>query len=328
MENIVEVKKLKKVYRINCRPKGLPGHIANLFVPKYRYKRAVDGIDISIKPGEAVGFIGANGAGKSTTIKMLCGILAQTEGSITSLGYNPHKERKHYVANIGAVFGQKSQLAWDLPVIDSFDLLQKIYRIPKDEYKKKLDQFTDLLQMEEFIEQPVRQLSLGQKMRAEIAASLLHSPKLVFLDEPTIGLDVVAKERIREFVRHINRDLGVTIIFTTHDMQDIEKTCDRLIIIDEGKKIYDGSVDGIKKEFGGERRLIVQFKKDESISGLDNITIIDKKNHIKEFHFESSRVEIKDLIQDLLSRYDVVDLNISEPEIEDIVREIYERSMQ
>ncbi len=239
---IIKLSEVRKSFKISKRANGLPGHIANLFVPKFDMKKAVDDISFEIYKGEAVGFIGANGAGKSTTIKMMSGILYPDSGEIQIAGFIPYKQRKSYVSNIGAVFGQKSQLTWDLPVIDSYELLKNIYRIPEDAYRKNLKMFTDLLDLSSFIEQPVRQLSLGQRMRADIAASLLHSPGIVFFDEPTIGLDVVAKERIREFVRYINKEQKVTIIFTTHDMQDIEKTCGRIIIIDTGKKIFDGSV--------------------------------------------------------------------------------------
>ena len=234
-DTIIRAKGIKKTFKVNKRSKGLPSAIANLFVPKYTEKRAVDGIDFEIKKGEAVGFIGANGAGKSTTIKMLSGILYPDSGEIEALGYIPYKNRKKYVSNIGVVFGQKSQLSWDLPVIDSFELLKHIYKIPENLYKENLKKFTEMLDMESFIEQPVRQLSLGQRMRADIVAALLHSPELVFFDEPTIGLDVVAKERIREFIRYINKEQKVTMIFTTHDMKDIEETCGRMLLIDKGK---------------------------------------------------------------------------------------------
>ena len=330
METVIEGKNLKKIFKISKREKGLLGHLANLFSPKYIVKNAVDDISFNIKKGDAVGFIGANGAGKSTTIKMLSGILAPTEGSVTALGLNPHKSRVEYVAKIGAVFGQKSQLSWDLPIIDSFNLLQKIYRIPEHKYQKNLAMFSDILDMQSFIEQPVRQLSLGQRMRADIAAALLHSPELVFFDEPTIGLDVVAKERIREFIRYMNKELGVTIIFTTHDMQDIEKTCERLIIIDEGKKIYDGTVTGIKSHFGSERKLLVKFEQDYEITeliGNSDIKILSKEDHSKEFHFKNKDIEIKVLIQHLFENYKVSDLTISEPDIEEVVREIYDQGI-
>ncbi|TEW49268.1 ABC transporter ATP-binding protein [Psychromonas algicola] len=330
METVIEGKRLKKTFKISKREKGLFGHLANLFLPKYIHKKAVDDISFTIKKGDAVGFIGANGAGKSTTIKMLSGILSPTEGSVTALGLSPDKDRIEYVAKIGAIFGQKSQLSWDLPIIDSFDLLQKIYRIPDQKYQENLAMFTKILDMKSFIEQPVRQLSLGQRMRADIAAALLHSPELVFFDEPTIGLDVVAKEKIREFIRYMNKELGVTIIFTTHDMQDIEKTCERLIIIDQGKKIYDGTVAGIKTHFGSERKLVVKFEQDYDISEVaktPSIKIISKKDRSKEFLFKNEDIEVKSLIQYLFENYQVSDLTISEPDIEEIVRDIYDKGI-
>ena len=206
-------------------------------------------VSFSIEKGEMVGFIGPNGAGKSTTIKMLSGILCPDKGSIVVNGYVPYRQRKAYVAGIGVVFGQKSQLQWDLPVIDSFELLKAIYRIPEEKYRKNLDRFLEMLDMGSFVNQPVRQLSLGQRMRADIVAALLHSPQIVFFDEPTIGVDVLGKETIREFIRELNAQDEVTMLFTTHDMQDIEKTCKRLIIIDKGAKMYDGTLQEIREKY-------------------------------------------------------------------------------
>ena len=235
-QNIISVKHISKEYRINKRSKGLFGHLVNLFYPKYEMKRAVDDISFDISEGEIVGFIGANGAGKSTTIKMLTGILYPTSGEIQVANMNPYKERKKYVRDIGVVFGQKSQLSWDLPIIDSYELLKKIYNIPDEVYESNLKLYVDLLDMSGFINQPVRQLSLGQRMRADIVAALLHSPRIIFFDEPTIGLDVLAKEKIRNFIKYLKDECNITMIFTTHDMSDIEKTCDRIIIIDDGHK--------------------------------------------------------------------------------------------
>ncbi|TCS37590.1 ABC transporter ATP-binding protein [Reinekea marinisedimentorum] len=327
MDTVIECSALKKEFKINKRPKGFLGHMANLIVPKFEYKQAVSDISFRINRGDAVGFIGANGAGKSTTIKMLTGILAPTEGSITALGVHPQKDRKQYVAKIGAVFGQKSQLSWDLPVLDSFYLLQKIYQIPDQQFNQTLEQFTDILDMSGFIEQPVRQLSLGQRMRADIAASLLHKPELVFFDEPTIGLDVVAKEKIREFVRYLNREMQVTVIFTTHDMQDIEQVCQRLIIIDKGRKLYDGTVEGIKSTFGNEKKLIVQFESPACVYSIPGVSQKLKPNHVIEFSFSSDQVAVKDLVQALLAEHAVLDISITEQGIEQIIREIYEKGI-
>lgn len=325
---VIKVENLKKVFKISKRPKGLPGFIANIFTPKYVEKLAVNGINFDIKKGEAVGFIGANGAGKSTTIKMISGILYPTEGNIEVMGFNPQKQRRQYVSHIGVVFGQKSQLSWDLPVIDSFELLKHIYKIPEETYQENLRMFVDLLDMSSFIEQPVRQLSLGQRMRADIAAALLHSPELVFFDEPTIGLDVLAKERIREFVRYMNKEKNVTMIFTTHDMKDIEATCDRMILIDEGQIIYDGTVDGILSKYGKQRKLVVEFADDVSIRNIENVTIIDEGERKKSFMFDCDKIQIKDLMSELLNNYNINDFTVKEMEIETVVRHIYDGEIQ
>lgn len=326
-EVIINVKDLKKTFKVSKRAKGLPGRVANLFVPKFEYIKAVDGINFEIKKGEAVGFIGSNGAGKSTTIKMMSGVIYPDGGEMEIAGFSPNKDRKNYVSNIGAVFGQKSQLSWDLPVIDSFELLKRIYSIPDHMYKENINKFTELLDMATFIEQPVRQLSLGQRMRADIAASLLHSPKIVFLDEPTIGLDVVAKERIREFIRFINKEQGVTIIFTTHDMQDIEQTCERLILIDKGHKLYDDSVKGLIEKYSYEKKITVQFSKCYDISPIHGVTIEDAGNNTKQFLYNPAITPTR-VIMDVLSNYEIIDITIDNMDIESIVRKIYEGEIQ
>lgn len=326
MENLIEVKNVSKTFKVNKRANGIPGMVANLLVPKFEQKQAVKDISFSIKEGEMVGFVGPNGAGKSTTIKMLSGILYPDSGEIKVNGYVPYKQRKDYVGNIGVVFGQKSQLQWDLPVIDSFELLKAIYRVPEKVYQRNLERFTDMLNMGGFINQPVRQLSLGQRMRADIAAALLHSPRIVFFDEPTIGVDVVGKEKIREFIRELNRKDKVTMLFTTHDMQDIEKTCNRLIIIDKGSKVYDGTLFGIREKYGTTRQLDVEFKDNCEIEPIKNVEIkqIDELDgRKKRFIFENKDVQINELMNELLAKYNVRDLNISEPEIESIIRKIY-----
>ena len=326
MENLIEVKNVSKTFKVNKRASGVPGMVANLFVPKFEKKQAVKDISFSIKEGEMVGFIGPNGAGKSTTIKMLSGILYPEKGEIKVNGFVPYKQRKDYVGSIGVVFGQKSQLQWDLPVIDSFELLKAIYRVPDEIYKKNLSRFTDMLDMGGFINQPVRQLSLGQRMRADIVAALLHSPKIVFFDEPTIGVDVVGKEKIREFIRELNAEDNVTMLFTTHDMQDIEKTCNRLIIIDKGTKVYDGTLSGIREKYGTTRQLDVEFHDNCEIAPIENVEIkqLDELDgRKKRFIFENTKVQINELMNELLAKYNVRDLNISEPEIESIIRKIY-----
>ncbi|MGN0674886.1 MAG: ATP-binding cassette domain-containing protein [Oscillospiraceae bacterium] len=325
--SFIEVKDVSKTFKISKRRSGVPGMLANLFVPKYEKKEAVKNISFNIEQGEMVGFIGPNGAGKSTTIKMLSGILYPDSGEINMGGYIPYKQRKNYVGRIGVVFGQKSQLQWDLPVIDSFELLKAIYSVPDGVYKKNLNRFTEMLDMSSFIDQPVRQLSLGQKMRADIVAALIHSPEIVFFDEPTIGVDVVGKETIRSFIRELNEQDNVTMIFTTHDMQDIEKTCKRLIIIDEGAKVYDGTLSGIREKYGTSRQLDVEFGSKEDIAPIDNVEIVELENNKKRFVFESRDVHINELMNHLLSNYNVRDINISEPEIESIIRRIYNKEV-
>lgn len=323
--SFIEVNNISKAYKISKRKSGIPGMIANLIVPKYEKKEAVSNISFSIEKGEMVGFVGPNGAGKSTTIKMLSGILYPDSGEIKVNGYVPYKQRKQYVGKIGVVFGQKSQLQWDLPVKDSFELLKAIYNIPKDVYAKNYDRFIQMLDMSGFINQPVRQLSLGQRMRADIAAALLHSPEIVFFDEPTIGVDVVGKEAIRNFIKELNREDEVTMIFTTHDMQDIEKICNRLVIINDGSLIYDGELNGIRQLHGAEKQIDVYFVEDEPVAPIENVIYVDIDKRHRQFIFDSNKVSINDLMSHLLNTYNVKDINISEPDIESIIRKIYNR---
>lgn len=324
--SFIEVNHVSKSFKINKRGAGLAGMLANFVAPKYEKKQAVNDVSFSIGQGEMVGFIGPNGAGKSTTIKMLSGILYPDSGEISVGGLVPYKQRKEYVKKIGVVFGQKSQLQWDLPVIDSFELLKAIYSVPQEKYKKNLDRFTDMLDMGSFINQPVRQLSLGQRMRADIVAALLHSPQIVFFDEPTIGVDVVGKETIRNFIRELNVQDKVSMIFTTHDMQDIEKTCNRLIIIDKGNKVYDGELLGIREKYGTTRMLDVEFSTNCEIAPIKDVEIIqldELDGRKKRFVFENRNVKINELMNFLLNTYSVKDLNVAEPEIESLIRKIY-----
>ena len=305
---MIEVEGLKKYYKIAKRDKGLMQTMRGLFKRKYEIRKAVDDISFQIKKGEIVGFIGPNGAGKSTTIKMLSGILYPDEGKLGVSGFVPYKQRKQYVKNIGVVFGQKTQLNWDLPLIESFELMKFIYKIPQKKYEENLHKFVKLLDMEDFINQPVRQLSLGQRMRGDIVAALLHSPEVVFFDEPTIGLDVVAKEKIRDFIKYMNKTEQTTIIFTTHDMQDIEKVCDRLIIIDSGKKVYDGSIDEIKTKYAYSKAVEMLLE-----DGTKQIQTFDVR-----------KVPMNEVMEKLFAQYHIKDIAICEPEIDAIIRDIYE----
>lgn len=327
-DNIISVSNVKKIYKINRRTNGFWSNIANVFIPQYDIKKAIDDISFEIKEGEMVAFIGANGAGKSTMIKMLSGILYPDSGNIIINGLNPYSDRKKYVSNIGVVFGQKSQLAWDLPVIESYELIKHIYRISENKYMDNLEKYIDLLDMKSFVEQPVRQLSLGQRMRADIAASLLHSPQIIFFDEPTIGLDVLAKEKIRNFLVKLNMERNITMIFTTHDMQDIEKICNRIIMIDKGKKIYDGTIVELLAQYGNRRKLIITFNGKIPLDlKIDNVVIdIDeaKKNTLI-FEFDSNTVNIKDIFEVITRDYSISDISVTDMNIEMVVRNFYER---
>ena len=308
MENMIEVNNVKRYYKVAKRKEGIENSLKHLLRREYVVKKAVDDISFSIKKGEIVGFIGPNGAGKSTTIKMLSGILYPDDGNVIIDGFVPYKQRKQYVKNIGVVFGQKSQLNWDLPLIESFELMRYIYKIPKDLYEENLQLFTRLLDMEDFINQPVRQLSLGQRMRGDIVAALLHSPKIVFFDEPTIGLDVVAKEKIRNFIKYMNETRQTTIIFTTHDMQDIEKVCQRLIIIDSGKKVYDGSIQEIKDKY----------------ASIKNIELLMEDGSKEVRTFDTSEQPMNQIMSTIFADSQVKDISICEPDIDEIIRDIYE----
>ena len=321
--SFIEVQNISKDFKVNKRSAGIPGMIANMFVPKYEIKHAVKDLSFTIEKGEMVGFIGPNGAGKSSTIKMLSGILCPDSGSISVNDFIPYKQRKSYVGKIGVVFGQKSQLQWDLPVIDSFELLRAIYRIPEEKYKTNLDRFTEMLNMKGFLNQPVRQLSLGQRMRSDIVASLLHSPEIVFFDEPTIGVDIIGKETIRNFIRELNEQDKVTMIFTTHDMQDIEQTCKRIIIIDKGSLMFDGSLQDIRGKYGTTRRLIAEFNEEVTVEPISKVAIENLGDRKMSFTFDNNVVDVNKLMHEILGKYSVRDITVAEPEIESIIQKMY-----
>lgn len=325
-DTIIDVQSIGKTYKVAKRRTGFKGAVLNIVHPEYERKKAVDNISFRIREGEMVGFIGPNGAGKSTTVKMLSGILYPDSGSIHIAGYIPYKQRKEYVANIGVVFGQKSQLSWDLSPMDSYEVLKHIYKIPEKRYRDNIERFTELLDMKNFIDQPVRQLSLGQRMRADIAAALLHSPKIVFFDEPTIGIDVVGKEKIRSFIKELNKTDNVTMIFTTHDMQDIEKTCERLIIIDDGRKLYDGSLENIKSSYVSSRIMEVEFEELPERINISDVKVCDVENNRmkKLITFDTGSVSVNVLMSELLDNYNIKDISVKEPEIDAIIRDIYE----
>jgi ABC-2 type transport system ATP-binding protein len=328
---IIRVSELGKVFRVLKRKPGFLGGIQNLFSNDYEDLRAVADISFEIAPGELVGYIGPNGAGKSTTIKMLTGILYPSSGEVLVAGSIPHRERIRNSKQIGVIFGQRSQLLWDIPPRDSFDLMRRMYAVPAERYQANLKQFTELLDLGALLDRPVRQLSLGQRMRCELVASLLHDPKVVYLDEPTIGLDVVAKERIREFILHLHQQRGVTIMLTTHDIADIEKLCKRVLIIDKGRLIYDGSLGAIKQQYGRQRRIIFTTMDGASPSGLeeelatlgDSIQVAPGDEGKVIVSFDPHHTAVSQLTRTIVNHHIVTDLAVEEADLEGIIRQIY-----
>ncbi|HEY8644250.1 MAG TPA: ATP-binding cassette domain-containing protein [Gaiellaceae bacterium] len=302
-------------------------HLSKEFVVRRgRFRRervvvnAVNDISFRVERGELLGYLGPNGAGKSTTIKMLTGILVPSGGRVSVAGLDPSKRRIELAKRIGAMFGQRVQLWWDLPLIDSFELLRHIYRVPADRYQASLDRFRDVLDLDPFLHTPVRQLSLGQRIRGELTASMLHEPELLFLDEPTIGLDVVAKQRVRDFLVEINRERGVTVLLTTHDLGDIERLCKRLLVIDQGSLIWDGGIDELKERYGAERTLIVDLEEPAPPLEIEGARVEKVDGPRQWLRF---RGPAADLTARVAATSRLVDLQITEPDIEEIVRRIY-----
>ena len=321
---IITVEHLSKHFKVYKRRTGFWGNLSSTVSRQHDIIKAVDDVNFTLERGELVGYIGANGAGKSTTIKMLTGILVPTSGHIDVMGLTPYRHRKENTRRIGVVFGQRTQLWWDLPVIDSFELLKHIYEIPQNLYKQNLEFFSELLRLQPFLSTPVRRLSLGQRMRCDLTAALLHNPEILYLDEPTIGLDVVAKEQVRQFLRQVNAERQVTVILTTHDLNDVEKVCQRLVIIDSGKIIYDGGIDALKKRYGKTRMLIVDLAQVYSDIQLDDVDLTRRDGNRIWLAFDRDTISASEVIAQLTARYEIQDLTISEPEIEEIVRRIYE----
>jgi len=324
---MITVQHLSKHFKVHKHHRGSFGAIRNLLSREYQIVKAVDDLTFEIQPGELVGYIGPNGAGKSTTIKMLTGLLVPTGGEIQVNGLIPWKERQDYVSRVGAVFGQRTTLWWDLPVIESLDLLQYIYQVPSDQFTHNLNEFRQILELDNFLNTPVRSLSLGQRMRADICAALLHNPDILFLDEPTIGLDVVAKERIRQFIQHIHRDRGTTVILTTHDLSDVEKLCERVMIIDHGKLLYDGQLANLKDRFGGHRQLVVDFTELRENMEIEGATISEREGSRITYQFPRTAITASELIGRISAQYRIRDLEVREPDIEATIRRIYEERL-
>ena len=321
---IIKAENLYKTFKIHKRKKGVIGSIQTLFTKEYTVVNAIDGVSFSINQGEIIGYVGPNGAGKSTTIKILTGILHPTSGIIEVCGLLPTKDRKQNLMHIGSVFGQRTQLWWDLPLIETFELLRYIYKVPEKTYKDNIALFAELLDIETFINTPVRLLSLGQRMRGDIAASLLHNPDILYLDEPTIGLDVLVKEKIRQFIKKINIERKTTVILTTHDLSDIEVLCKRIMIIDHGRIIYDGPIDEIRKRFGAESTLIIYFKEPPNGLKVDGAENIKQEGIITHIRFDRKKISASDLISDISENYPISDLTIEDIPLDGTIRKIYE----
>ena len=330
---MIKVENLSKEFKISKKYPGFKGALRSFFSTEYTIKKAVDDISFEINDGEIVGYIGANGAGKSTTIKMMTGILTPSSGRIIVDGVIPYENREKNAKNIGVVFGQKTQLWWDLPVSETFPLLKDIYGVSDEEYEERMNYFKEILGLDEFFLSPVRTLSLGQRMRADLAAALIHNPKIIYLDEPTIGLDVVVKESVRKAIKDINEKYGTTIILTTHDLNDIEELCNRIIIIDKGKKIYDGELEGVKEQFGYLTTIEIQLKDKSNIEKINFARFKDDdfKLNMKEskvsITFNKNNISSADIIGEVMKKSKVIDFNIKETSIEDIVKKMYKNEV-
>jgi len=320
---MIEVKNLTKVFKIAKKEKGIWGSIKGLFNRKYIIKKALDDVSFTINDGDIVGYLGPNGAGKSTTIKIMCGILTPTSGECVINGMIPWKDRANYVKDIGVVFGQRSQLWWDVPVIDSFYLLKDIYKIPDDVFADQLKILTEKLDLQEIINYPLRQLSLGQKMKCELAGSLLHKPKILFLDEPTIGLDATSKLKVRDFIKNINKEFGITVILTTHDMNDIEALTNKIIIIGKGKLLYNGSFDAIKHKYKNHRIVEVEFEQEYDNVDIPKFKLIKKEGKVFTFKTDDNDFKLADFVVDLSKKYKVVDVQVESIGLEEIISKMF-----
>lgn len=322
--SFINVKHIKKTFKVAKKQTGIKATLKNFIKRDYKYIEAIKDISFDIEKGSIVGYIGQNGAGKSTTIKILSGILIPDSGEVTVNGLNPWKDRKKYVSSIGVVFGQRSQLWWDIPAEDTFDLLKDIYKIDEQKFRKNKEYLIKLLNIEDIIRIPVRQLSLGQRMRCEIAASLLHEPKILFLDEPTIGLDAISKQIVRDFIKKINKEQKVTVILTTHDMSDIEALAKRIIMIGNGRVVYDGTLNNLKKKYDHHKYVSVTTK--TKLSKLRKKGIIKQEKTIEGYRFmiDSDTLAISDFLNYLSLKIDIKDLEIDDESLDNIIINLYQ----
>ncbi|MBO1512081.1 ABC transporter ATP-binding protein [Metabacillus bambusae] len=320
---MITIEGLSKSFKVAKRTTGLRQSVKALFFREHFIVEALKDISFSIEPGEIVGYIGPNGAGKSTTIKLMSGILVPDGGTCSIMGYTPWKDRVSYVKNIGVVFGQRTQLWWDVPVMDSFELLRDIYKIPQKEYKDNINLLVETLDLQSLIDSPVRQLSLGQRMRCEIAASLLHSPKILFLDEPTIGLDAVSKIAVRQFIKTINKEKGVTVILTTHDMNDIEALADRVILIGKGSLLYDGKLNELRSRFGTLRTITADYRETLKLFEISGTSLLSWSPERAIISIDTEKVMVSEVISQLSSKVELLDVSIEAQPIEDIIVQLY-----
>jgi ABC-2 type transport system ATP-binding protein len=323
--SVISVKHLSKYYQVHQKEPGLGGSIKSLFVRKYYDVKAVDDVSFNIEEGELVGFIGPNGAGKTTTLKTLSGLLYPTKGEVTVLGYTPWKRQAEFQKQFALVMGQKNQLWWDLPAIESFVLNKEIYEVPDERYKQMLSDLSDMLQVKDLLKIQVRKLSLGERMKMELIAALIHCPKVLFLDEPTIGLDVVAQKKMRDFIKAYNQKYQSTIILTSHYMDDVKELCQRVIIIDKGKKLFDGKLEDIIKKYADHKMLSAVLDTELTPKQLEKLTLL---GGVKEYSYPKLILQVQrensnEAAAKLLKSYPVADLNIEEPQIEDIIREVF-----
>ncbi|GAX47554.1 hypothetical protein RsY01_1154 [Lactococcus reticulitermitis] len=333
MDKMITVTHLQKTFKKTVKQPGLKGGIKALFRPEIETFEAVKDLNFEIPKGEIFGFIGANGAGKSTTIKMLTGILTPTSGACLINGKNPQKNRTAYVKDIGVVFGQRTQLWWDLALQETYSVLKEIYGISDSAFHKRMAFLNEVLDLNAFIKDPVRTLSLGQRMRADIAASLLHNPKVLFLDEPTIGLDVAVKDNIRKAIKQINQEEQTTILLTTHDLNDIELLCDRIFMIDRGQEIFDGSVTQLKQRFGKIHEVRFDMTRQDDVDKLNYQDLFSDLEVRKEgtqvtVQFDASKIAIPDLIKFTLTQADVTDIAVKDADIEEIIRRFFRKEIE
>lgn len=321
---MIEVNQISKSFKVAKRSPGFRHALKSLFHRDYTTVEALQEITFSIEPGEIVGYIGPNGAGKSTTIKIMSGILVPDQGTCSIMGYTPWQDRVAYVKHIGVVFGQRSQLWWDVPVQDSFELLKDIYDIPQSEYVDNLDLLVETLELKEIIRTPVRLLSLGQRMRCEIAASLLHSPQILFLDEPTIGLDAVSKIAVRQFIKTINKEKGVTVILTTHDMNDIEALAQRILLIGKGSLLYDGNLQALRSRFATDRLITADYSENDQTISIPGTSVITRSSERTVIRVDTTQTRISDVLIQLSAQVELQDVSIDSQPIEDIILQLYQ----